>query len=171
MIEQILLEESYPYPNNVLPAMLYPDAFKNIVEEHHAAEQVIERLARYQYTNAWVNGIFDYHHFHSNADEVLVCLAGEASVQLGGPSGKKVSFTQGDVLLLPPGMAHKRLKASKDFSIVGAYPNGQSFNTYKKSDVKSKELFGKIKEEISHVAIPPLDPVQGDKGAIHTYWK
>ncbi|MEC6748030.1 cupin domain-containing protein [Marinilactibacillus sp. XAAS-LB27] len=170
MMQQILLEENKPYPNNGLPVLVYPEGFKDLVNQNHPAQAVIDQLAEHQYTNAWVNGIFDYHHFHSNTHEVLVCLSGEATVQLGGLSSKTITFTQGDVILLPAGTAHKRLKASKDFSIVGAYPNGKEFDTYKEKDVQSEEQFWKIKREVKKVDLPQRDPVQGKNGAVQKYW-
>ena len=101
----------------------------------------------------------------------LLVFTGEASVQLGGPNGKIIKFSRGDVLLLPAGTAHKRIKASKDFKIVGAYPNGIEYNTYKPEDVSSDDEYKRIKQEIKKVSVPALDPVQSKGGAVKKYWK
>lgn len=171
MIEQILLKADQPYPNSMLPVLFYPGAFREIVETDDPAQNGIDLFKENGYTNAWVNGIFPYHHFHSNTHEVLACVSGEASVQLGGSNGKIIKFSRGDVLLLPAGTAHKRIKASKDFKIVGAYPNGIKYNTYKPEDVSSDDEYKRIKQEIKKVSVPALDPVQSKGGAVKKYWK
>ena len=43
------------------------------------------------WSNAWRDGIFRYHHFHSTAHEVLGIAAGEVRVAFGGPSGREVA--------------------------------------------------------------------------------
>lgn len=170
MIEQILLKEDQPYPNSVLPVLFYPDAFSEIVKEDDPAQKGIQFFAENNYSNAWVNGIFPYHHFHSNTHEVLACISGEASVQLGGPDGKVIQFSKGDVVLLPAGTAHKRVKASKDFSIIGAYPDGREFDTHKGDEITSDDEYYRLKHAIKKVPVPSLDPVQNKGGAVKKYW-
>lgn len=76
------------------------------------------------WTNAWRNGVFDYHHYHTNTHEVLGCYAGEAVIRFGGPQGEDVTLRAGDVVVIPAGLAHCRIRASEDFAVVGAYPDG-----------------------------------------------
>ncbi|API88005.1 hypothetical protein BKP56_01050 [Marinilactibacillus sp. 15R] len=170
MIEQILLKEDQPYPNSMLPVLFYPGAFREILETDEPAQNGIDLFEEHGYANAWVDGIFPYHHFHSNTHEVLACISGEASVQLGGSNGKIIKFTTGDVVLLPAGTAHKRVKASKDFKIIGAYPDGKNYNTYRSEDVTSDEQYQRLKQEIKNVPVPTLDPVQSKGGAVKKYW-
>ena len=42
-------------------------------------------FAAHGWSNAWRDGIFGYHHFHSIAHEVLGIASGEVRVMFGGP--------------------------------------------------------------------------------------
>ena len=66
--------------------------------------------------------IFSYHHYHSKAWELLLCFSGEASVQFGGKLGPMVTVAKGDLVLVPPGLAHKQLDDKNGFSLLGSYP-------------------------------------------------
>lgn len=73
----------------------------------------------------------------------------------------------GDVILLPAGTGHKRLHASSDFKVVGAYPNGMDYNLRRASP---RERLIAI-EEIKRVPIPEQDPIYGEAGPLLIYWK
>lgn len=166
MTETIHLEENHPFPNNPLPILYYPGAILQLLDSPDADRKALAFLAGNGYTNGWVNGIFSYHHFHSNTHEVLACISGEATVQLGGPGAEMYRFRKGDVLLLPAGTSHKRMDASTDFRIVGAYPDGREPDM-QRGDAPD---FEKIKEAINQVPIPPTDPVTGRQGGILEFW-
>src|SRR3954454_5439520 len=82
-------------------------------------------LAEHGWGGSWVDGVFDFHHFHSNAHEVLAVVAGSATLELGGAQGQAFEVGAGHVLALPAGTAHRRRSASGGFTVVGAYPAGQ----------------------------------------------
>src|SRR5918911_4828814 len=89
------------------------------------AEAAQELLGRHGWGGSWVDGVFDFHHFHSNAHEVLAVVAGSATLELGGPQGEAFEVSAGDVLVLPAGTGHRRATARDGFTVVGAYPAGQ----------------------------------------------
>ena len=82
-------------------------------------------FAEHGWGGSWVDGIFDFHHFHSTSHEALAVVAGSAVVGVGGPQGEAFEVAAGDVLVLPAGTGHRRATAREGFTVVGAYPAGQ----------------------------------------------
>jgi uncharacterized protein YjlB len=144
-----------PIPNHPrFPVLLYhgvdatsPDAAKRLVAEHG-------------WGGAWVDGVFDFHHFHSTSHEVLLVVSGRATVELGGPQGQAFDVAAGDVLVLPAGTGHRRRSASGDFAVVGAYPAGQEDYDLLRGD--DPEELRAARERIERLPAPPEDPVGGD---------
>ena len=119
-----LLDDDGVFVNNPdLPVVHYEHAMQ-ISNEEEGALMIEKLLEEHAWHHSWRNGIYDYHHFHSTAHEVLVCYSGQARVVLGGESGVVLTFKTGDCLLLPAGTAHKCLEATSDFQCIGAYPPG-----------------------------------------------
>lgn len=114
----------------------------------------------------WRNGIFDYHHFHSTAHEALMVASGQARVQIGGPNGETFDITAGDALVLPAGTGHRRLAASADFLIVGAYPPGQDYEIERPDSTRLRAALATI----ARVPRPASDPVTGPAGALTRLW-
>jgi uncharacterized protein YjlB len=161
-----LLNDDGVFPNNEhLPAVLYEHCFQ-ISNEDEAADHIERVLEENAWHHPWRNGIYDYHHFHSTAHEVLVCYSGRASVLLGGPDGTEVHFNQGDVLILPAGTAHKCEEATSDFKCIGAYPLDQMFDVcYGKIEERAK-----AHESILKVPLPLADPIYGTDGPLVFHW-
>ena len=115
----------------------------------------------------WRNGIFPFHHYHSTAHEVLGIARGEAEVRFGGEAGKTLSVKAGDAVLIPAGVGHKRLSASHDLLVIGAYPGGQWADLMREG---AEDKAG-IRARIAGVAVPKLDPVAGKDGPVQALWK
>ena len=151
-------------PNNPdLPLLLYRGALK---PDAVSAEACLDLFAANGWSGGWRNGIFGSHHFHSTAHEVLGIVRGRARVTFGGPEGKTVELTAGDVAVLPAGTGHKREDASGDLLVIGAYPGGMGYDT----------LWGDPAEHdgavanISRVPLPAGDPVFGGAGPLTRHW-
>ncbi|MGP6147710.1 cupin domain-containing protein [Jeotgalibaca sp. A122] len=166
LVDTLYFEENYPFPNNHLPLLHYQGALKDVLGDISDSSEVLDLFANNKYTNGWVNGIYKRHHFHSNAHEVLGCISGIAEVEFGGPQGNVVTFSKGDVVLIPAGVSHKLLKQTDDFSIVGAYPDNQ-IHDMQYGDAPNYDY---IKNNIERTPLPKLDPIQGETGAVREYW-
>ncbi|QGQ99643.1 hypothetical protein EHS13_34660 [Paenibacillus psychroresistens] len=154
-------EDDGKIPNNVdLPALLYVGALKE------KPEQTEKIFNSHNWRNSWTNGVFRYHHYHSNVHEVLGSIRGSATLQLGGEQGDQVVVEAGDVLVLPAGTGHKRLSASSDFQVVGAYPEGMDYNLRRGLADERPEVL----EEIRQVPLPLLDPIYGENGPLVEKW-
>lgn len=151
------------FPNNGrLPLLLYHQAFPEIESE----ETIKELLETNSWTNAWVDGIYDYHHYHSTAHEVLIALKGSARVQFGGPNGITLPFEKGDVVMIPAGVAHKRIEQADGFTCLGAYPSGQMFDM----NYGKKEERPRADENIRALPLPENDPLYGSDGPLVKSW-
>ncbi|SFJ67962.1 Uncharacterized protein YjlB [Paenibacillus sp. UNC496MF] len=154
-------EDDGRMPNNPdLPAIHYAGAFR---DDPLGAEA---KLNRNNWRNSWVNGVFAYHHYHSNAHEALAVLKGSARMLIGGENGQALEVQAGDVLVLPAGTGHKKLGSSADFSVAGAYPDGMRYNTRTGEPGDRPQAL----EDIRRVPLPDRDPVFGEEGPLLTYW-
>jgi uncharacterized protein YjlB len=109
---------------------------------------------------SWVDGVFDFHHFHSTSHEALAVVAGAATLELGGPQGEAFDVAAGDVLVLPAGTGHRRATARDGFTVVGAYPAGQE--RYDLLRGESAVEVAAARERIAALGAPPEDPVGGE---------
>jgi uncharacterized protein YjlB len=120
------------------------------------ADAARERFDANGWGGSWVDGVFDFHHFHSTSHEVLAVVAGAARLELGGPQGALFELSAGDVVVLPAGTGHRRARASGGFTVVGAYPAGQEdYDLLRSADDTARE-------RIAALGVPDADPVGGD---------
>jgi len=160
-----LLKDDRTFPNNgKLPFLVYQGVLA-LPQSNPAA--VIEILFESNgWDGCWRNGIYDFHHYHSTAHEVLGVYNGSAEVQLGGDGGVSLTVYRGDVIIIPAGVAHKNLGAGRDFRIVGAYPLGQGPDMcYGKAGERPQ-----ADERIVKVPLPQMDPVYGNGGPMADHW-
>lgn len=162
-MQTLMLERNDWVPNNPrLPVLLYPDAIA--IQGGDAAALIEATFADNGWPPQWRDGIYDYHHYHTEGHEVLGVASGHARVMVGGPNGHVLEVKAGDVLLLPVGTGHCNLRASEDFLVVGAYPPGQH------ADICCQAPTAAQLASIDHLPFPQRDPVQSVDGALSRYW-
>lgn len=162
------LDDDGQFPNNSnYPLLIYKGAL--LIRPADETEVITDLFRRNGWNNSWVNGIYDYHHYHSTTHEVMAVFCGTADIQLGGPeNGVCVELKRGDVLIIPAGVAHKNVKSSSDFSVIGAYPGGAEY------DIKRGENGDRpaADESIKSVPVPEKDPVYGAAAeGVNACWK
>jgi uncharacterized protein YjlB len=162
-VEAVRLDRNDWVPNNPeLPVIVYRQVLQQVNDLAAAFEQLFEVN---HWPAQWRDGVFDYHHYHSTAHEVLGVASGSARLLLGGPDGYAVEVQAGDVVLLPAGTGHCQLSASKDFLVVGAYPAGASFDICREAPTP-----GQL-QAIARAHCPPSDPMFGAQGPFHALWQ
>jgi uncharacterized protein YjlB len=154
----IHLKDDGTFPNSELPVIFY----KNVLDVPllFPASYVKRVFEDNGWTNSWDDGIFEFHHYHSNAHEVLGIYEGETVIQLGGEKGKRLKLDKGDVLVIPAGVAHKNLHEDDDVQVVGAYANGLGYDINKGERGERPQT----DENIKNVQLPDSDPVYGKNG-------
>jgi uncharacterized protein YjlB len=87
-------------------------------------------------------------------------------VQFGGESGSQVEISAGDVIVIPAGVGHKRIRADRAFGVIGGYPQGRSWDTcYGRPDERPA-----ADRRIAAVPLPETDPVTGPTGPLPHLW-
>lgn len=156
-VETFLFADGAYVPNNpTLPLLLYRQAF--VFDVGDREQKAIAHLARNDWDAAWINGIYDFQHYHATAHEVLVITIGWAEVLFGGPNGRVLRVEGGDAVLIPAGVGHCRLDASADLTVVGAYPRGQENYDLKRATRKDH---ARAVKEIPNVGLPERNPITG----------
>jgi len=153
-------------PNNdCLPVLHYHRAF---VPASATADQMEAAFSRNQWPPQWRNGIYDFHHFHSTAHEVLGIAAGAATLILGGEDGHQLDVEAGDVLVLPTGTGHCRPSALNQahtgLLVIGAYPKDQHW------DICRSAPDAAALARMATLPFPASDPVTGPTGQLPSLW-
>lgn len=165
-VESHQFSASEGFPNNPkLPLLVYRQAIRGCGSD--AASDVQQLFESNDWGGSWRNGVFDYHHFHSNTHEVLGVCAGSGRVQFGGPSGPLVAVAAGDVAILPAGTGHKCIEASSEFLVVGAYPGSHEDYDLLRGDPAEQ---AEAEQRIAEVPLPNADPVYGNAGPLLRHW-
>lgn len=160
--ETLSLDDDGDFPNSRLPVLIYRSAMPG------DADQIETRLRNHHWSNAWRNGVYSYHHYHSTSHEVLVVYAGQAQLRLGGPKlGQSLELKVGDLLVIPAGVAHQCVQASSDFAVVGAYADGRDWDLQRGRPGERPAADGRI----AQVPLPSRDPVHGEAGPLEDCWR
>ncbi len=152
-------------PNNSLPLIVRRGAIAPSAGDPARAFETT--FAKNGWTGAWRDTIFEYHHYHSTSHEVLGIVSGSAIVRFGGEGGESVAVSAGDVVVIPAGVGHAWLKASEDFLVVGAYPNGMSYDLIR----AEPGAIAQARQHIAQVPLPDTDPVDGPDGPLVKLWR
>ncbi|MCX7514140.1 cupin domain-containing protein [Frateuria hangzhouensis] len=142
-----------------LPVLLYHQALAGL--DGAAIEECFDGNG---WPPQWRAGVYEFHHYHSTAHEVLGVVNGTALLVLGGPDGREVEVDAGDAVLLPAGTGHRSLRSSDGFQVVGAYPPGQQWDICRKAPDEA------MLERIATLPYPTCDPVSGDHGPMLACW-
>jgi len=150
-------------PNGRYPALIY----RGVLAADGDLARAFESLfARNGWTNAWRDGLFNVHHYHSTAHEVLGIARGQARVRLGGEAGQTVELREGDVVVIPAGVAHKRESASPDLLVIGSYPRGQNPDMCR----AEPDRHNRAAAAVAAVKLPASDPVTGAAAPLLDCW-
>ena len=104
---QYILKDNGGFPNRRLPVLLYKRAFDLPIL--FKGRFVKKLFAKHRWTNHWRNGVYTYHHYHSNTHEVMAVIKGATKLQLGGEKGIRLKIEKGYVILIQTGVAHINL--------------------------------------------------------------
>jgi uncharacterized protein YjlB len=148
-IEPLCLSPTGAIPNHPrFPALVYRRG-----TERPSAEAFEAMFRLNDWPPQWRDGIYDFHHYHTEGHEALGVARGSARVLLGGPNGCEIALEAGDVAVLPAGTGHCRLAASDDFLVVGAYPPGQ------RADICREPPTPAMLDRIATLPAPATDPL------------
>ena len=151
-------------PNNPLPFLVYRGAVD--VANGHPEETIEKLFGANGWGAMWRNGVYDFPHYHATVHEALGVARGHAKVRFGGDNGQELEISAGDVAILPAGTGHQCISASRDFSVVGAYPPGPPMDLVR----PTPENHAKALNTIPQVKAPKTDPVTGADGPLVKLW-
>jgi uncharacterized protein YjlB len=161
--EVFMLEPHDWVPNNrKLPVIIYHRVLAPDSGDLAAAFEIL--FEGNEWPPQWRDGIFDYHHFHATAHEVLGVTDGSAEVIVGGPGGRLVKISAGDALLLPAGTGHCLQAFARHFQVVAGYPAGQQW------DIRREALTPQEQAAMEALPFPAMDPVDGKRGPLIEHW-
>jgi uncharacterized protein YjlB len=165
-VRQIFLAPGPGIPNNPrLPVLVYRAALGR--QDRNKADRFEALFAAHGWGGSWRDGIYRFHHFHSNAHEALGIARGQVTLLLGGPGGRRLTLKAGDAAVLPAGTGHCRAAASPGLLVVGAYPKGQERYDICRSMAERPDAAARI----AATALPAADPCTGAGGPLGVFWK
>jgi uncharacterized protein YjlB len=162
--EVVQLSQNGWMPNNEhLPVLFYRNALHT--DGANPAALCEAQFRSNGWPPQWRDGVYDFHHYHSTAHEVLGFTNGHAKLILGGENGREFEVRGGDVLVLPTGTGHCKLTASTDFLVIGAYPPDQQWDICRSAP--AEEAIARMRR----LPFPKSDPVTGANGPLTTIWR
>ena len=164
--DRIFRDDGLVPNNSKLPLLIYPAAVAVTIARPEQA--FLGLFASNGWGGGWIDSIYPFQHYHSNAHEVLGIAQGTASVQFGGPNGPVMGVRAGDVVIIPAGGGHCLKEQSDDLSVVGAYPAGQHDVDLMRATADDR---ARAMPRIASVPLPIADPVGGGNGPLLRFWR
>jgi uncharacterized protein YjlB len=124
-------------------------------EGHDPAAAIADLFEASGWGDKWLDGIYDYAHYHSRIHEVPGVAAGRGRIRFGGGKGRIFMLKAGDVAIFLAGSGHQCL------SVVGAYPPVGTYDKCTNVEERPRAL-----KTIPKVPIPCKDPVYGRDGPL-----
>jgi uncharacterized protein YjlB len=115
---------------------------------------------------SWRDGVYDFVHYHSRIHEAMGVARGTARIEFGGVKGRVLRMKAGDVAVLPAGTGHRLIEASRNFLVVGAYPESGTYDEI--TDTRDRP---EMIKRIAKVRKPARDPVYGTHGPLSQRWR
>ena len=161
---QLFISGNDIFPGNKLPVLHYKKALR--LPWLFRARKVKSIFIKHNWTNNWRNGIYTYHHYHSNTHEAMAVIKCHTVLLLGGENGKHLLLEKGDIIVIPAGVAHKNLGKEKDVICIGGYPEGKDFDI---NYGNPGERPG-TDENICSLPIPLTGPLYGESDPLVKIW-
>lgn len=154
-------------PNNPkFPALFYRGAVQ-LKDRRFPPAVIIDALFDSNgWGRSWRDTVYDFVHYHSQIHEVMGVARGSANIECGGVKGRVLRVKAGDVLVLPAGTGHRLIESSRDFLVVGAYPQDGTYDEC--TDTRERPDAAK---RIAKVRKPKTDPVHGTDGPLLGTWR
>jgi uncharacterized protein YjlB len=159
-VKEYLFKDDGIFPNSKLPVLHYLKVLK--LPFLFRASHVRHLFRSNGWTNNWRNGIYTYQHYHSITHEAMGVIKGKTTLLLGGDHGEEVAIEEGDVIIIPAGVAHKNLGRQDDVICIGGYPKGRDFDmNYGRPGERPR-----TDKNIANLPLPKSDPVYGPAGLV-----
>ena len=146
-------------PNNPECTLLFYKRAFRFGRRYDPAAVIEQTFAAHDWGQSWRNGVYTFVHYHSMTHEALGVARGSATLRLGGNKGRTVKVSAGDVIIIPAGVGHECLKASKSFLVVGAYPPDGTYDECRGSYQERERAI----KSIRRVATPKQHPLYGSQ--------
>ena len=162
--EKYFIGDNGLFPGSRFPVLHYHKALR--LPRFFRARHVRKVFNEHNWTNTWRNTIYTFHHYHSNTHEAMAVIKGRTTLLLGGENGKQVVLHEGDIIVIPAGVAHKNLGREKDIVCIGGYPGGVDFDMN----------YGNAGERpgtdvnIEKVPVPATGPLAGNADPLMNTW-
>ncbi len=163
---RLLFEDDGIVPNNPkFPLLIYRGVVS--FDRRFDPATIIDTLFGINgWGRSWRDTVYDFVHYHSQIHEVMGVARGSAQIECGGVKGRKVSVKAGDVVVLPAGTGHRLITASRNFLVVGAYPEDGTYDECTDTRDRPDAI-----KRIIKVKKPAKDPVYGKSGPLAKLWR